>query len=345
MGSKPKSKTIYMPTHKGMMAKGMPARSPMRMISAAVEEANPVHLTRHKRTTNRPHANKARQQTQREAHAGIACNVLPQDGGNKKHTRPLDPSEHAGFFGYKHQSSFSRAFSQRRHNLIACERKNGRRQMEWRLPEIARPNYDEDAFQPATPRDMKQIHGMEALYDDCATATLYRKFAEAIFQPACPLTMAQRAVLAYLVEHELFLYNLAADRWNSGRVRVSQARLCHDTGYSVDAVRGALRELAQRGIIKIVRTRCTGSKHVSHDYVGICDWAESEKQRYDRSMAAIRATGDKWRLVMDRIHSETMCDWLDDGRQQKTFHAEFKKRLEEAGVPPDRVGQVIPSLG
>lgn len=340
-----KNEAITMRTHKGLMAPGMPSMSRMRRISAAVLEQNPVRRTNHKRTTERPHANKAKQQQLREAHGGIAAGLLPQDGGNKKQVKPLVMTSAAGYFGYRDSSSLCRSMRSRKHSAIAVTWEDGTRRMNWNLPEIARPNYDKETFQPAAPEAMAQILGMENLYSASATASWYRSFNEAIYHPACTLTIAEKEVLSYLVEHGLFLYNAAASRWNSGKVHVSQATLCRDTGWCVDVVRAALRELAARGILKIVATRYAGSKHVSHEYVGICEWAETEKQRYDRCMAAIRATSDQWRLVMDRIHAETLRDWQDEGRQQKTFHAEFKQRLEAAGVPPDRVGQVIPSLG
>jgi hypothetical protein len=229
--------------------------------------------------------------------------------------------------------------------FIQCERVDGVRKLQWAVAQFEREGYNNESFRPATAKMQAAAPETAALFDEKANDVWFRKFADVVHHPLCPLTPTQQAVYDCLFENGIFIYKASSKQWGSGRVRMTQQAIAKWTGHCVEAVRNALRVLAKRDLIKIIAKVYPGETHVSHEYVGICEWVESEKERYDHAMEAIRTTGDKWRLVMDRIHAETLHDWKEDGRQQKTFHAEFRKRLEEAGVPPDRVGQVIPALG
>jgi hypothetical protein len=79
-----------------------------------------------------------------------------------------------------------------------------------------------------------------------------------------------------------------------------------------------------------------------NEYIGICDWVESEKERYEHAMEAMRATNDEWAPVMDRIFAETSQEWLELGKQQKTFSKACRSRMLDAGVPEWKVDIALP---
>jgi hypothetical protein len=198
--------------------------------------------------------------------------------------------------------------------------------------------------------------------------------------PSSPLGPADRMVFNFIAlrkrvggetrEFGLFVRDENAKRWKSGSVQLTQEFIGSKLGLHRDTVRRSLRRLAAEwtdrkgnvhhglGVLKFIGKPGSWQKHGAevpkgtpgaiwqqdepNEYIGICDWAETEKQRYDHAMEALHATRSEWATVMDQVFEQTRLEWLEEGRQVGTFQRECWKRMSEAGIPEKILEQIFP---
>jgi hypothetical protein len=360
----------------------MPAKSHMLQIPYLVYARVGTEFTEHTRLPDTRPAAKDKQRDNRLAHSGIAVGAIPQDGGNKLHVKSRSQTEWAASLGYKCAESVSRLFHRPGHSFIKVEHtKGGKNKHSWDVTQEVRPKYNHNCFQPCSPCDLAKVPKLAHLFPEDASAIKYVKFAEISHHALSPLSGANLEVFDYLVENKLYVYDKSTKRWKSGRVQQTQEFIASKLGRSCDAVRDALHFLADEwtetkgkkgenkvvvvhkglGILKYIRKPGAwydkrGNKLASkteaavdflqdepNEYIGICDWVETEKERWNRVMAPVRAASAELAKLMDRIYDETLLEWLEEGKQQKTFLAESRRRMEAAGIESWQLDIVFPS--
>ncbi len=250
------------------------------------------------------------------------------------------------------------------------------------IPEkgAASRTYEKQYFQAPSAREaVKNAELAEFLGNDVnkLSKVNFVKFFEITHHRLSPLNRTDRAVYDFLCESGLYLQDKSGKRWKSGSVQLTQEFIGSRIGRHRDTVRRSLRRMALEwtdrppkdsgrlpttykgmGLFKMIGKPGAWMKYgkpvpkgtegavwqqdESNEYIGICEWAETEKERYDRAMEAIRATRSEWAKVMDPIFAQTRLEWLEEGKQLKTFQQECCRRMAEAGIPEKILERVFP---
>jgi hypothetical protein len=409
---------VRFPIPKGLFRPGMPHASAVLRAPFFLYDRKGVDFTAHTRAAETRPVAKDKQRDLRLAHAAIATRAVPQEGGHQKHVDQPSQLDLALAMGLKcvesgcrligHQgqeitaeqraamSARSKAMWARRRGDAPAKRPTparrkrkgksfikvwpgkGRNRYEWEeFLEKQKHTYARSCFQAASPAELAKVPAHAELFDDSASKVNFISFAEITHHPLSPLTASQRTVYDFIFS-DLYIYNGATKRWKSGRVQKTQEFIGSKLGMHRDAVRAALRAMADEwtdregethrglGLLKYVgkpgayvlkgkampkgTTRDQAQKvgavwqqDEPNEYIGICDWAETEREYYERLMEPVRAARPEMAKLMDRIYGETMRQWLEEDKQSKTFQRECRASMEGAGVESWQLDIVFPS--
>lgn len=349
-----------------MWVPGMPAQSRVLSLPYILYERKGEEHTAHARTSCRQPAAKDKQRDLDLAHSLIALKAVPRDGGDRYDVKAPSLAELALAIGYRCAESACRLLGRAGKKLIKVTGTRGRNEYEWLIPEKPKSSrtYRAKDFQAASARDaVKNPEFAKYLPDDTSklSEVNFVKFSEIAHHRRSPLTRSERAVFDFLTESGIFVWSEREKRWKSGVVNgISQEFIGSRLGRHRDTVRRALRHLAEkwtdrkgevhrgRGIIKMIGKPGAWMKHGAevpkgtpgaiwqqdepNEYIGICEWAETEKERYERAMEVLRATHNEWVAVMDSIFKATRLEWLEERRETTEFQFECWRRMAKAGV-------------
>ena len=345
----------------------------MRVPQAVRERICALH-TDHKRNPETRPADKKRQRDHLAACALIVTGALPQDGGVRKQVGQPGYAAIALAMGKQCAETACRILNSGGESLIAIIPTKGRNRFAWKIKEKAEEDrqYAPSCFNPASPAELAGDTAYAELFAEGASNKNFSKFVEAFFHSSCPLGGTDRQVLSWLFDRGLWVLN-AAGRWKSGSVMATQEEIGAELGMHVDTVRDALRRMADVwtdrdgvehvgiGLFKYIRKPgawydAQGKKLKSktaaavnfrpdepNEYIGICDWVETERERYERLMEPVRAARPEMAKLMDRIYGATVREWLEEAKQQKTFQQECRARMEAEGVEAWQCDVVFPS--
>ncbi len=375
--SEAKMQKLEFRTPKALWRPGMPTKSAVLRVPHAVRERKSKRTTNHKRNPDTRPADKERQRDHLAACALIVTGALPQDGGVRKQVGQPGYAKIALAMGKKCPETACRILNSEGDSLIGIIPTKGRNKFAWKIREKAQADrrYAPACFNPASAAELAADPEYAELFDgEDASEKNFSKFVAAIFDELSPLTATDRIVYSWLFDRGLFKLN-AVGEWKSGSVMATQEEIGAELGMCCDAVRNALRRMADTwtdasgtahagmGLIKYVRKPgawydSKGNKlkqktaaAVSYrpdepnEYIGICDWVETEQERYDRAMESLRATRDAWAKVMDRVHAEVLGSYLRDGRKlDSKFYGECRGRMQADGVPEFQVDLAIPKV-
>jgi hypothetical protein len=355
---------------------GMPASSRVLTLPFVLYELKGEEHTQHQRKQCPRPAAKDKQRDLDVAHSLVAIDAIPKDGGHTK--RGIEQPSLLGVakaLGLKWAESACRLIHRAGKSFIDVKGTKGRNKYNWDVPQKPESSrtYRKEFFQAASAREaVKNPEFAKYLPEEVnqLSEVNFVKYPEIAHHEHSPLTRTQRAVFDFLCESGLFVYDKSAKRWKSGSVKLTQEFIASKLGRHRDTVRKALCRLAAEwtdrrgahhkglGIIKFVRKPGAWMKHGKpvpkgtegsiwqqdepNEYIGICDWAETEKERYDRAMEPLRAAHYEWAAVMDSIFKQTRLEWLEEGRQVATFQRECWQRMSEVGVPDKILERIFP---
>ena len=247
----------------------------------------------------------------------------------------------------------------------------GRNRYEWDMfLDKPKHTYDRACFQVASPHELAKVPAYSESFDPSASKVNFVAFAAISHHPMSPLTASQRTVYDFLFP-DLYEYHKATKRWKSGRAQKTQEFIAAKVGMHRDTVRDALRAMADEwtgrdgethrglGLLKFIgkpgkwvingkavakgTPGAVWAQEEPNEYIGICDWVETERERYNRLMEPVRAARPELAKLMDRIYGETVREWLEEAKQQKTFQRECRARMESEGVEAWQCDLVFPS--
>jgi hypothetical protein len=354
---------------------GMPAASGVLSFPYFLYERQGQEHTGHARRACPRPAAKDKQRDLDVGHGLVAIEGVPKDGGRR--FCPKQPSllDVAQAIGLKCAESACRLLHRPGKSFIEVKGTRGRNAYKWGLPEKPQSNrtYRKEFFQAASAREaVKNPEFAAHLAGDVdkLSEVNFVKYPGITHHRFSPLTRSDRAVFDFLFESGLFVYDKGAKRWKSGSVKKTQEFIAGTLGKHRDTVRRSLCRLADKwtdrkgnvhtglGVLKFIRKPGSWQKHGAevpkdtngaiwqqdepNEYIGICEWAETEKQRYDRAMEAIRATRSEWATVMDQVFEQTRLEWMEKHGQAGTFHRECWQRMSEAGVPDKILEKIFP---
>jgi hypothetical protein len=335
--------------------------------------------TGHRASCSRRRAAKDKQVTQAVALACVAADLIPQFSGKAgRKLKAISNRGLAGRIGVHWPESVSRLLPKVDQRVVGISRTQNGHTFELRLPQRQEKRYGPRSFEPAPPAECiaKYPELADLFHERLSGGSDYRKVPAFVADPNLPLRRSERLVLAFFFAWELFLQRKGGQVWMSGRVQVTQEEIGRWTGLHRDTVRAAIRRLADGewtdrkgvthkgfGIVKIigkggayflrgkqievkkgepVPEGAVWRQQEPNEYVGIADWIETDRQRYDRVMEPIRATQEHWAKLMDEVYDAAVAECKRDNRQQKTLHAMCRGRMERAGVPKRLIEQAIP---
>jgi len=358
-----------------MWVPGMPAQSRVLAFPYFLYERKGTEHTAHERKICPRPAAKDKQRDLDVGHSLVALKAIPKDGGDRFDTNPPSLLELARAIGYACAESACRLLHRAGHSFIEIKGTRGRNEYKWGVPEKPKSNrtYRAKDFQAASAREaVKDPEFAKFLPEDVKelSEVNFVKYAGIAHHPRSPLSRSERAVFDFLCESGLFLYDEKAKRWKAGTVQASQEFIGNRLGRHRDTVRRALRHMCEkwtdrkdevhqgRGMFKMIGKPGAWMKHGAevskgtpgaiwqqdepNEYIGICDWAETELERYNRTMEPLRAARYEFAAVMDSIFKETFLEWREENRQAKTFQRECWERMAAAGVPEKILENIFP---
>jgi hypothetical protein len=77
-----------------------------------------------------------------------------------------------------------------------------------------------------------------------------------------------------------------------------------------------------------------------NEYIGVCDWVETEKERYERAMEPVRATQSEWAALMDKIFARALVERSE--LDAEAFQAACRQLMKDEGVPEWQIDVVFP---
>jgi hypothetical protein len=361
-------KAVSMPTLTPLFRPGVPAQTKVKRLPASLWEIEGKLHTGHLffRTGVR-RAAKDKQATIALGQALVSENCLQQDGGLIKVKKDISHSDLAPSIGLKCRESACRLQRKVDRRVISAERTKVGFRYSWEIPQKSNRTYQPRHFQHASAADAsKECPG---LFAEDSSRVNFLHVPEIVNHPDVPLRTTDRLVLGLLFALKLFVRK-SGDIWASGRVMKTQEQLGAMLGMHRDTVRASLRRLSVEwtdrqgnkhkglGLLKIigkpgqwmlngipVEHKVPGAvwqQQEPNEYVGVANFVETDKQRYDKAMESIRACHQSWAEMMDQIYGDTRLEWLESGGQLKTFHAECRRRMMEVKILQRLIDQAIP---
>ncbi|HWR36394.1 MAG TPA: hypothetical protein VN622_11045 [Clostridia bacterium] len=362
---------MMVPTQSGLYVAGVPAQTRQLPLPAWLFHALGEKVTAHKAKAETRRAAKDKQATLLLGSAAIVLDVLPHDGGRKLHVKQKSLSDIAPAMGYKHAATASRKISQVSPDLIKTTPTYSSNKYTWGVPESSKRRYKDSEHHDPSSAELARIETLARHFSqDDLSNTFFRHFAAVINHPNIPLTSTERIVLLHLYAHGLLVRDRASGLWKAGKVQQSQESIGAKTGLHRDTVRWALRRMAVEwtgrdgvthkglGLLKFigkpgqwfkdgqpVKHKCPGAvwkQQESNEYIGVADFIESDKERYDRCMVSVRATRQAAAELMDQIYGDTRDEWLAKNGQVQSFYKECRSRMLARGVNSSLIDVAIP---
>lgn len=358
------------PTHAALLGPGVPSETALMRAPYWAHSLKGEEHTKHEARPGTRRAAKDKQRHIRLSYAGIASGALEQDGGRIRRKYHPSHEEMAPALRYKQRESVTRELKRIDPRLISKTSTRTRDHFHWAVPQKPSRTYADGFFQHPSAFELKQDPKLSPLFEEKASKRNFVRFSPIGRHPGVAFTNSQTAVYEWLVANGAWIESPSEKRWKAGSIKNrSQESIAAELGFHRDTVRTALRSLADSwtdkrghkhhglGIIKYIRKPGEWRKNgvavpkgtqgaVWHqdenEYIGIANWAETDKDRYDRAMQELRTSRSEWARVMDAVYAQTRLEWIEKNGQQKTFHSECRTRMELHGVPQDLINLAIP---